>query len=60
MKKVCKSCKLFVTGDSCPNCKRNQFSNSWKGRIAILNVEKSKIAEKIGAEKKGEYAIKVR
>lgn len=35
-------------------------ATSWKGRINVLNVEKSEIAQKIGIETKGEYAIKVR
>ncbi|MBW3011680.1 DNA-directed RNA polymerase, subunit E'' [Candidatus Woesearchaeota archaeon] len=60
MKKVCKNCKMFVTGDVCPNCKSNQFTTNWKGKIVILNPEKSIIAEKIGVKLKGEYAIKVR
>jgi len=59
-KKVCKSCKIFVKGDVCPVCKGNQFSTNWRGRIHILNTEKSEIAKKIGAKEKGEYAIRVR
>lgn len=60
MKKVCKNCKIFVKGDECPICKKNQFSTSWKGRIHIINEKKSEIAKRLGAELKGEYAIKVR
>tara|TARA_Y100000310_G_scaffold343613_1_gene452103 strand:- start:2193 stop:2372 length:180 start_codon:yes stop_codon:yes gene_type:complete len=58
MKKACKNCKIFVTGDTCPICKTKQFAENWKGRIAILDPEKSKIAEKINIKVKGEYAIK--
>ncbi len=60
MKKVCKSCKLFVDGPTCPICKGNQFSESWKGRVFICNVEKSEIAQKAEFKAKGEYAIKVK
>lgn len=60
MKKVCKKCKIFVKGDQCPICKESSFSENWKGRIFILDVEKSEIAKNIGAKVKGEYAIKVR
>jgi len=60
MRKVCKRCKLFVTGPKCPLCKDNQFSENWKGRIFIIDAEKSEIAKKIGATAKGEYTIKVR
>jgi RNA polymerase subunit RPABC4/transcription elongation factor Spt4 len=59
-KKVCKYCKLFVEGSECPNCKNNQFLVNWKGRLHILNPEKSFIAQNVGAKAKGEYAIKVR
>ena len=59
-KKVCKKCKLFVESNECPVCKGNQFSTSWQGRLAILDVNKSVIANKIGITSKGEYAIKVR
>lgn len=60
MKKVCKKCKIFVTGNKCPVCSGNQFSENWKGRIFIIDAEKSEIAKHIGVTVKGEYAIKVR
>lgn len=59
-KKVCKKCKLFVIGAKCPICQGNVFTENWKGRLVILDVSKSEIAQKIGINAKGEYAIKVR
>lgn len=59
-KKVCKTCRIFVEGDKCPICRNSNFTDNWKGRIYILNAEKSKIAQKAGLKVKGEYAIKVR
>jgi DNA-directed RNA polymerase subunit E" len=59
-KKVCKKDKLFVEGNECPICKGNQFSTNWQGRLAILDAKKSVVANKIGINVKGEYAIKVR
>lgn len=59
-KKVCKGCKLFVEGDTCPACKGNAFSSNWQGRLFISDVKKSMIAEKMGLKVKGEYAIKVK
>ena len=59
-KKVCKKCKLFVEGATCPMCKGNQFSTIWQGRINVLDANKSSIANKIGIKIKGEYAIKCR
>ncbi len=59
-KKVCKKCKVFVDGDTCPICKSKQFSTNWQGRVNIINTEKSMISQKIGINVNGEYAIKAR
>lgn len=59
-KKVCKKCKIFVEGNSCPVCKGNQFSLNWQGRMYVLDANKSTIAQKTKIEANGEYAIKVR
>lgn len=59
-KKVCNRCKMFVEKDVCPNCNGNQFTDNWKGRIAIIDTNKSEISKKIGITMKGEYAIKIR
>ena len=59
-KKACKKCKLFVSGNECPNCGSTDFTQTWQGRIYILDPNKSAIAEKIDMKTKGEYAIKVR
>ena len=59
-KKVCLKCGLFVTGAECPVCKSNQFTENWKGRINVLDAEKSEIAKKIGISVKGEYVLKKR
>jgi DNA-directed RNA polymerase subunit E" len=60
-KVVCRTCKIFFEeGQSCPVCKRNISTGSWQGRIQIIDVKKSVIAQKMGVEKEGEYAIKIR
>ncbi|MBM3200584.1 DNA-directed RNA polymerase subunit E'' [Candidatus Woesearchaeota archaeon] len=59
-KKVCKKCKVFVKGNECPLCHGNQFTESWQGRVNVINPDKSSIAKKINVKTKGEYAIKVR
>ena len=59
-RKVCKHCKLFYEGSECPKCHSKDVATSWQGRLAILDKDKSDIAKKIGIEKDGEYAIKVR
>ncbi|MBS3119432.1 DNA-directed RNA polymerase subunit E'' [Candidatus Woesearchaeota archaeon] len=60
MKKVCKNCKLFVDGVTCPTCKGNQFSTVWQGRISVIDADKSVLAEKLEMKQKGEYALKYR
>ncbi len=60
MKKVCKSCKLFVEGGECPLCKSNKLSTNWQGRLIIIDANKSLIAQNMQIKMKGEYAIKVR
>ena len=60
MKKACKKCKLLYEGSQCPNCKSESAAQSWKGRVIILDANKSEIAKKIGVTSKGEYGIKVR
>ncbi len=37
----------------------NEFVQNWRGRVIILNAEESAVAEKMGFDKNGEYAIKV-
>ena len=59
-KKVCKNCKIFVDGSECPICHGVNFVTNWKGRIAVLDANKSEIAKKIEINVKGEYAIKAR
>ena len=57
--KVCKTCRIFVEGDKCPLCQGTQFVENWKGRIIMVNPEKSEIAKKLDIKKKGIYAIKI-
>jgi DNA-directed RNA polymerase subunit E" len=59
-KKCCKRCKVFVEGSECPICKDNKFSTNWQGRIYVSDAAKSSIAQKIGINTKGEYALKCR
>ncbi len=58
-RKACKKCKMFVEGDTCPTCHEAQFVTNWKGRLNIVDANKSEISKKIGIKVKGEYAIKV-
>ena len=57
--KACKNCKLIYEGDVCPNCERKDVSDTFKGKVEIVNPEKSEVAEKLKVSKKGIYAIRI-
>ncbi len=58
--KVCKKCKILVENQTCPICQGNSLVDSWKGKIIVLNSEKSEICQKIAIKQKGTYALKIR
>lgn len=58
--KACKVCKTIFEGSACPKCDSKEATETSKGRIVVLNPEKSEIAEKIGLKQKGNFAIKSR
>ncbi len=58
--RACRSCKILTDGDTCPICKGKDLSEDYMGLIIILNPESSELAKKLGIEKPGRYAIKVR
>ncbi len=58
--KVCKKCKIVVEDQTCPICQGNQLVDSWKGKIIVLDAEKSEITKKIAIKQKGTYALKIR
>ncbi|HTZ41788.1 MAG TPA: transcription elongation factor subunit Spt4 [Candidatus Omnitrophota bacterium] len=57
--KACKICKKVYEGDKCPNCGSKESSDSFKGRIVVMNPEKSEIAPKLGLKDKGNFAVKL-
>jgi len=59
-KKVCKQCKVIVTGDKCPICNGSDFSTNFQGRIYIIDPAKSEVSRKLNLDAKAEYAIKVK
>ena len=59
--KACKMCKtIFEQGEKCSKCGSKEITESFKGRIALLDPEKSEIAQKINLKEKGNFAIKTR
>ena len=58
--KACKICKKIYEGDKCPRCESRESTEGFKGRIVVVNPEKSEIAQKLNIKEKGNFAIKVR
>ena len=57
--KACKNCKLIYEGDLCPLCGRKETSDTFKGKVEIVDPEKSELAKQLKINKKGTYAIRV-
>lgn len=58
--KVCKSCKIIFEGDKCPICKDINYTNSYQGKVYIIDANKSFIAQQINIKEKGKYAMKIK
>ena len=58
--KACKICNKIYDEDKCPDCDSKESTTTIKGRIVVLNQEKSEIAEKLNIKGKGNFAIKTR
>jgi len=57
--KACKKCRfIFEDGEKCPKCGSTSLTESWKGKIEVINPEKSEIAKQLKLTEKGVYAIK--
>jgi len=57
--KACKNCKLIYEGDICPSCGKKDTSDTFKGKVEIINPEKSEIAKELKVSKKGLYAVRL-
>jgi len=58
--KACKICNTIYEGEKCSRCESKESTEGFKGRIVILNPEKSEIAQKLKLKNKGSFAIKTR
>ena len=59
--KACKICnKIYEEGNKCPKCGSKESTDSFKGRIVVIDPEKSEIAQKLNIKGKGNFAIKTR
>ena len=59
-----KACKIRNTiydeGEKCPKCGSRESTDSFKGRVVVMNPEKSEIAQRLNIKEKGNFAIKTR
>ncbi len=58
--KACKICNTIYEGGKCSRCESKESTESFKGRIVILNPENSEIAKKLNIKNKGNFAIRTR
>ena len=58
--KACKICKVIHDKTKCPECDSKETTEIIKGRIIVLDPEKSEIAQKLNLKSKGNFAIKTR
>ncbi len=57
--KACKICKRIYEEDECPNCAKKEITNTFKGKVEIINPEKSEVANQLKINRKGLYAIRL-
>jgi|TARA_Y100000310_G_scaffold127024_1_gene126037 RNA polymerase subunit RPABC4/transcription elongation factor Spt4 len=58
--KACRVCNKIYEGDKCVSCGSKESTESFKGRVVVLNPETSEIAKKLSIKEKGNFAIKTR
>ena len=57
--KACKNCKAIFEGHKCPECGSDEFVETFKGKIIVLQPENSEVAKSMKINKKGEFAVKL-
>jgi DNA-directed RNA polymerase subunit E" len=57
--RACKQCKSIFEGAKCPKCGSQEFSDSFKGRVVVLNADESEVAKNLKIKDKGKFAIKL-
>jgi DNA-directed RNA polymerase subunit E" len=59
--KACRRCRALVPREAnrCSVCGSTDLSEDWEGAVIVLSSESS-IAEKLGLNREGRYALRVR
>lgn len=58
--KGCRNCRLLTRSNICIECKMPNTTDDWTGLAIIIEPHKSEIAKKMGVDKPGRYALRVR
>lgn len=56
--KACRKCRFIHEEEKCPKCGSTSNTEGWKGKIEIIDPEKSEIAKNLRLTEKGTYAVK--
>ena len=60
VQRACKSCKtIFEGAGKCPSCGGEESTDTFKGKVIVVNPENSDIANNLKLYKKGSYAVKL-
>jgi len=57
--KACKDCKALFEGSTCTNCGSNNATDTFKGKVIVINPEESEVAKNLKISKKGTYVVKL-
>lgn len=60
VEKVCKACRAVFSGaNKCPSCGSDEITDSFKGKVVVIDPEQSEVAKNLKINKKGVYAVKL-
>lgn len=59
VQKACKHCSFITEEENCPLC-GNQTSKDWQGYVIIVDHTRSEIAQRMGINVNGKFALRVR
>lgn len=58
--KACRTCRLIIADNLCPECKTLSASDDWIGEVIIFDASASRVAKVMTITKPGRYALRVR
>lgn len=60
IERACRECHFITTQDACPQCKSTNLSKDIIGFVHVVDFKQSIIAQKMGVDANGKWALKVR